>query len=119
MGRTSKKEKQLDDECIRAKRKEKLMAVVCEDMREVMEITVDKMVYLENRMEELEKLPFIRVNPGNPQMQKATPASKMYKEYFQQYLNAVKVLEKAARSEDKTEISPLREWAQKRKAMLE
>lgn len=99
----------------KAERKAQLMTVISEDMKEVMELTVDKIVFLEGQMEELEKLPFIRYNPKNTMQQKTTPAAKMYKEFFQQYLNAVKVVEKAARSEDKQAVSPLREWAESRK----
>lgn len=106
------------DSQAKADRKAQIMAVVCDDLKEIMETTVDKIVFLENQMEQLEDLPFIRFNPNNPMQQKTTPAAKMYKEFFQQYLNAVKVIEKAARSEDKQAISPLREWAEKRKARI-
>lgn len=100
-------------------RKERIMAAVAPEMREIIEPTVDSAVFLEERLEELEKLPFIRYNPQNPMQQKITPASKQYKEFLQQYLNAIKVIERATRSEDKQAVSPLREWAEKRKKMLD
>ena len=86
------------------------MAVVGDDLKKVMQPTVENMVYLEFQMDELRKLPFIKINPNNPQMQKATVAAKMFKEFYQQYLNAVKVVERVAKSDEKAEISPLREW---------
>ena len=66
------------------------------------------MVFLETRLEELRKLPFIKVNPKNPVQQKTTPAGRQYKELLQQYINLIKALEKL--SENENEISPLREW---------
>lgn len=69
---------------------------------------LEEKTFLESRLEELRKLPFIKVNPKNPMQQKTTPAGKQYKELLQQYINLVKALEKF--SADESEISPLREW---------
>lgn len=69
---------------------------------------LEEKVFLENRLEELRKLPFIKVNPKNLSQQKTTPAGKQYKELLQQYINLIKALEKL--SENENEISPLREW---------
>lgn len=55
---------------------------------------VDEIVYLENTLKELRELPKIRVNSKNKMLQKRTDASKLYKEYLQQYLNAFKLLQK-------------------------
>lgn len=55
---------------------------------------VDEIVYLENMLKELRELPKIRVNSKNKMIQKRTDASKLYKEYLQQYLNAFKLLQK-------------------------
>ena len=75
---------------------------------------IDKMLYLENQLGSLEKLPMIRVNPDNPMQQKATPAAKLYKEFLQQYINVVKVVARAIGVENEQEISPLREWVESR-----
>ena len=69
---------------------------------------LEEKTFLENRLEELRKLPFIKVNPKNLSQQKTTPAGKQYKELLQQYINLIKALEKL--SENENEISPLREW---------
>lgn len=69
---------------------------------------LEEKAFLESRLEELRKLPFIKVNPKNPMQQKTTPAGRQYKELLQQYINLVKALEKF--SADENEISPLREW---------
>ena len=75
---------------------------------------IDRLLFLEKRLEELEKLPLIRVNPKNPEQQKTTPAAKMYKEYLQQYINCIKAIEKSTNADDDEIISPLREWVSKR-----
>lgn len=74
---------------------------------------VERLLFLEGKLEELEKLPLLRINPNNPVQQKATPAAKLYKEYLQQYVNVFKALERATGADD-TEISPLRKWAEAR-----
>ena len=71
---------------------------------------VPKMLFLEKRLEELEKLPFIRVNPNNPEQQKTTPAAKQYKELLQQYTNCIKILSRSGNVEDSEDESPLRKW---------
>lgn len=71
---------------------------------------VDRLLFLEKRLEELEKLPLIKVNPENPEQQKTTPAAKMYKEYLQQYINAIKAIEKSTDANEGEEESPLRAW---------
>lgn len=71
---------------------------------------IDHIVSLEKELNHLKKLPHIRVHPSNPELQKATPAAKQYKEYLQQYLNAIKVLSKVIGKESESEDSPLREW---------
>lgn len=55
---------------------------------------VDEFVYLENELAGLRNLPHLRVHPKNPAKQEITPAGKQYKEYWQSYLNAYKVLQK-------------------------
>ena len=64
---------------------------------------VSKMLFLEKRLEELEKLPFIKVNPNNPAQQKTTPAAKQYKELLQQYTNCIKILSLAGNADDSEE----------------
>ena len=71
---------------------------------------VSKMLCLEKRLEELEELPFIKVNPNNPEQQKTTPAAKQYKELLQQYTNCIKILSRSSSVDDSEEESPLRKW---------
>jgi hypothetical protein len=79
---------------------------------------IDELVYLEEQMVELKKLPFIKVHPKNPQLQKATPAAKLYKEMLQQYNNSMRLLLRIAGDlGESEEISPLRKWVKSRGEM--
>ena len=96
-------------------RRSELVALIPEDSLELVSSVIDDVVFLEERLTELKKLPFIEVNPKNPMKQRSTPASKLYKEFLQQYINCIKMLEyviyKEKRLEgDEVEESPLRKW---------
>jgi hypothetical protein len=96
-------------------RKEELLKLVNDSNRTTVLPLIDKMLFLENQLEQLEKLPMIKVNPENPMQQKSTPASKLYKEFLQQYTNVVKVILKAAGDDtNAAELSPLRKWVESR-----
>ena len=71
---------------------------------------VEEMVFLEKRIDEVKKLPFIKVHPKNPEKQKATPAAKQYKELLQQYTNIVRILLRVTGTDEADEESPLRKW---------
>ena len=89
-------------------RKEQLLEAVNNDVKVVP--LINDMVYLENQLDQLRALPKIRVDQDNPERQKATPAAKQYKEYLQQYVNVVKVVQKAAGDDGAEDDSILRKW---------
>ena len=94
-------------------RKEELLKVfenVDDDLKKVVTPLIDDVVFLEERLNELRKLPFIRVIPSNPSMQKNTPACKMYKELLQQYNNCIKILCGVIGKNGDVETSPLQEY---------
>ena len=77
---------------------------------------IDEIIFIEKQLEELRKLPFISVNPKNPAQQKATPASKQYKEMMQQYNNSLRLLFRLSGDMGEVEEeSPLRKWVKERK----
>lgn len=79
---------------------------------------IEEIVFLEEQLVELKKLPFIAVNPKNPMQQKATPASKQYKEMLQQYNNSLRLLFRLSGEFGETdEESPLRKWIKGRKEL--
>lgn len=96
-------------------RREELLAIVPDDAMELVTSVIDDVIFLEERLEELKKLPFIEVNSNNPMKQRSTPAAKQYKEFLQQYINCIKMIEaiiyRDKRLEgDEVEDSPLRMW---------
>jgi hypothetical protein len=90
------------------KRKDELLKAVNNDISLLS--LVEDMVYLEEELDKLRKLPKLRVNPRNASQQKQTPAAKLYREYLQQYTNVVKVLLKATGADQVEDESPLRKW---------
>lgn len=56
---------------------------VDEDKRTFAYDTIDEYVFFQEKINELKKLPLIRVNSKNPAKQELTPAAKLIKEYSQ------------------------------------
>lgn len=97
-------------------RYDELMAAVCQDDadRTTYGPLVEKAVLLEQKMEQLEALPHIKVDPKDPSRQKTLPAFKQYKELLQQYGNIIRILGRVTVEDDNTAESPLRTWARER-----
>ncbi len=81
-----------------------------EDKKTIVMNLIDDVIHLEDQLKELRKLPFIKVNVANPQLQKSTPAGKLYKEMLQQYNNCIKLLCSVLSKNEGEDISPLREY---------
>lgn len=96
-------------------RREEILKIIPEDAKELVASVVDDVIFLEERLTELKKLPFIDVNPKNTMKQRSTPAAKQYKEFLQQYINCIKMIESIIYRDkrlegDEDEESPLRRW---------
>lgn len=89
-------------------RKEELLKVIENDS--TLMPMIDEVIFLEGQLEELKKLPFIKIHPKDPTKQKATIAQKQYKELLQQYVNIIRVLIRATSTDENDEESPLRKW---------
>lgn len=63
-----------------------------EEQKQLVSRLLDEVVFLEDKMSELKKLPFVNVHPKNPALQKTTSAAKLYKECSQSYMNAIRIL---------------------------
>lgn len=102
-------------------RKEELLHIFdqIEDTKGIILPMIDDVVFLEQQLDQLRKLPFMKVNPKNPAQQKPTPASKQYKELLQQYNNCIKILTGILRKDAPEEDSPLRAFLNARKKDLE
>lgn len=97
-------------------RKDELLAVfkdIDEGKRSLVVNLIDDVIYMEQQLDELRKLPFILVKPDNPSRQKPTPAAKLYKETLQQYNNSIKLLCSVLNKTDTEDVSPLREYMKK------
>lgn len=90
-------------------REEELRQLVGDDVKGIR--LVDDIIFLEGKLEELRKLPFLRTHPKDPTIQKSTPAAKLYKEMLQQYNNSLRLLVRIVGADAQTEEeSPLRRW---------
>lgn len=65
---------------------------VDENEKKLIDPLLDELVDMETQLEELRKLPMIRINPKNPAIQKKTEAAKLRKEISQSYMNAIRIL---------------------------
>ena len=93
------------------RRREELLNYLCgKDNGAMIEPMVDEVVFLEQRLTELRKLPFLRVHPHNPEIQKATPASRMYVSLMAQYNANIRTLARLSGKIEAEEESPLRSW---------
>lgn len=86
---------------------------IIQNNNELVDRLIDEVMFMEGQLEKYRNLPQIRVDPNNPERQKATPAAKLYKETLQQYTNAIKVLAHCTGQDADSEESPLRIWAKK------
>lgn len=97
------------------KRREQLRALCTEldeSKKEIAYSLIEEIIFTEGQMAVMKNYPFIRVNKSNPEIQKATPASKMYHERVNEYmslLNSLNRLFPKAKKNNK-EKSPLREY---------
>ena len=76
-------------------RKEQLSEIASKlgaERQAVIEPLIDDIVYMEEELCKLRKLPRIRVHPKNPERQMITPAGRLYKETQQSYTQAIKII---------------------------
>lgn len=96
-------------------RRDDLVNLIGEESMPLVGEVVDEVLFLEEKLMKLKELPFIQVHPKDDTKQRATPAAKQYKEFLQQYINCIKMIEyvifKEKRLDDEeVDKSPLREW---------
>ena len=98
-------------------RKEQLLEIVGDDIKGLQ--LVDEIVFIEEQLINLKKLPFIKIHPKDPTKQKTTPAAKQYKELLQQYNNSLRLLLRLSgdMGGESEEESPLRKWVKSRKEL--
>ena len=92
------------------RKRELLKAFDKVDEKDVVYPLINDVVFLEGQLSYLRTLPMIRIKKTDPSEQKATPASKMYKEMLQQYNNCIKILVSVLGRTGDTDNSPLRDF---------
>lgn len=97
-------------------RKEELLSLFGDDdgSKIKYENLINRIVFLEERLEFLETVPHTRIHPTNVELQKATPAGREYIAKLQQYTNCLKVLYHETGTSESDEESPLRKWVKGR-----
>lgn len=98
-------------------RKDEILEYIKENRPNELDILsplVDDVVFLEERLEELRKNPFIEIHPVDKTKQRPTQSAKLYKELLQQYNNCVKIIIVKSGGEDSDDTSPLREFMKQR-----
>ena len=114
---TVKKVKKMGKNDENSNRKQQLLQIFDEiqDVKGIILPLIDDVIFIEDQLQALRKLPFIKVHPDFPELQKATPAAKQYKELLQQYNNCIKILTGILRKDAPEEESPLRAFLESRK----
>lgn len=69
-----------------------IFAPIDQSTRDLIEPLLNEVVFMEERLLGLRKLPLIGYNVNNPVIQRHTPAAKQYKECSQSYMNAIRIL---------------------------
>jgi len=62
---------------------QKFFDSVDEDKKQFAFDTIDEYIFFRDRIAELKKLPYIRIDKSNPERQALTPAAKLIREYSQ------------------------------------
>lgn len=92
---------------------------ITKELKAVLSPLISEVVFIEETLEALKELPFIAVNPNNLQQQRYTVAYKQYKELFQQYTGAVKILLGVVEDKVEGKDSPLQQYFKRRMEELE
>lgn len=96
-------------------RKEDLLALVGEENKVLLLPYVEEVVFIEGQLKELKKDNFMKSHPNNPAIKKRDKdAIRQYKEFFQQYTNAIKTISSIVGTGEAEEESPLRVWVKSR-----
>lgn len=75
---------------------------------------INDIVFMEEQLENLKKLPFIKYDKNNLEKQKKTEASKLYLSILAQYTQDIKTLSfLSGKTESEDAISPLRLYIEK------
>ena len=86
-----------------------------QNQRKLVDRLVDEVIYIENELTELKKLPFIRVHPKDKSRQEITPSGKLYKDMTATYMNAIRILCSLLNKVEGDDYDPVAEFMEKMK----
>ena len=96
-------------------REKELLELVGEEKKALLLPYVEEVVFIEGQLKELKKDNFMKSHPNNPNIKKRDKdAIRQYKEFFQQYTNAIKTISGIVGTDESGEESPLRAWVKGR-----
>lgn len=96
-------------------RKKELLELVGKENKALLLPYVEEVIFIEGQLKVLKKDGFMKSHPNNPAIKKRDKdAVKQYKEFFQQYTNAIKTISSIIGTDDAGDESPLREWVKER-----
>lgn len=78
--------------------------------RKLVDRLLDEVIYIENTLSDLKKLPFIRVHPKDNSIQKITSAGKQYKDLTATYMNAIRILCSLLSKSQTNDYDPVEEF---------
>lgn len=99
-------------------RKKQLLKIfegVDESQRVLVDNLIEEMLFQEEQLKKLRKLPFIRVHPKNSARQETTSAQKQYKEISQSYTNIIRVLLSILNKSEGVDYDPVAEFLKEMK----
>lgn len=92
----------------------KLFSGVDKETMTIISPSIDEMIFLEEKLDEVRKKPFIKYHPTDPTKQKILPAQRTYISLLQQYNIVVKNIHSMIGKETEDRgVSPLREYLEK------
>lgn len=97
----------------------KIFETLDKDILTVVSPMIDDLIFIEEQLSGLKKYPFIKVHSEYPEIQKATPAGKLYKDLLSQEKDIVRILSSLIhKGNDGGEgDSALRDWLKKKSAL--
>lgn len=81
-----------------------------QNQRKLVDRLIDEVIYIEEMLNQLKKLPFIRVHPKDSSKQEITPAGKQYKDMTATYMNAIRILCSLLSKVDGEDYDPVAEF---------
>lgn len=92
-----------------------IFAKVDPDKAAVISPLLPQVVFMEDRLKELQKVPHIRIHPKNQARQEITAAGKQYKELMQSYNNCLKILLSTLGRYSQEEADEFDKWLEENK----